>query len=63
MEASTAVRLKPWKGQLLFNVTGNTVGEMESVGERLASSVPGPETKGRCLAGTRYMSLELRMDD
>lgn len=63
VEESTAVCLKPWKGQLWFNVTGNIVGEMESVGERLGSSVPGPETKWRCLAGTKYMSLELRRDD
>lgn len=46
MEESTAVRLKPWKGQLLLNVTGNTVGETESVGESLGSSVPAPKPSG-----------------
>lgn len=34
---------------------------METYGER-SNSVPGMETKGGCQAGTRYVSLELRVD-
>lgn len=30
---------------------------------REGSSVPGPDTQWRCQAATRYMSLELRMED
>ena len=59
---------QPWAGSWIL--TGQICyltwwtksrGGMETDGER-SNSVPGTETKGGCQAGTRYVSLELRVD-